>query len=179
MALNQILGSIGESVIKTPLAKKAVSAGTGLLGGGKALDSVSVSDGLLGSLGFAKKTSAKKTTTDFWSIALSTQKKFDQDKDGHLTDNEVEQALKRRDLSADQKAALETLRGKQEDLEELSNDEFGDENDGTTGKDLQALKNGKSQNARLMVEQFKIERGLLAYFLAPNQFRVFVNALIQ
>jgi hypothetical protein len=173
MAWNGILGSIGESVIKTPLAKSAAKAGTALLGGGgvKVRDNVSVSGGLLGIAGFTSSlatSKAGKGKPDFWSLALSAQTKFDQDKDGHLTDDEVEKALGRKNLPIDQKATLETLRGKQDGLEELHNDEFGDENDGTTREDLLAMKNSKSQDARLMAEQFGVEKGLAADKKKPS-----------
>lgn len=167
MAMNMIFGAIREGVVSTPLATKTVTAGISSTGRGGGSDVVSVAKGLLG---FGKTgAQKKKAPTDFWSLAISAQKTFDADKDGHLTDNEVEKALKRRDITADQKAALETLRGKQSTLEEASNDELGDENDGITQNDLKAARNSNSQDARLITEQFKMEKGLTTDSTRPNR----------
>lgn len=175
MAINGILGTIGGNLLDKPV-RSVLNTATDLMGGGgsKTLDKVSVSGSLLGAVGLKSNSGTsrpKKPVTDFWSLALSAQKQFDQNKDGHLTDNEVEKALRRRDLTVDQKATLETLRCKQEILEELSNDELGDENDGTTRKDLLSMKNSKSQDACLLVEQFQLEKSLAGDSKRPKASR--------
>jgi hypothetical protein len=58
---------------------------------------------------------------------------LDSDKDGHLTGEEIEDGMDKEKLR-DSAAYLSRSMG---DLEELSNDEWGDENDGVTLKDLQ------------------------------------------
>lgn len=63
-------------------------------------------------------------------------KKIDTDSDEYLTKSEIEKALERTDLTADERVSLEFLRNNVDDLEEASNDEWGDENDGITKDDL-------------------------------------------
>lgn len=63
-------------------------------------------------------------------------KKVDTDNDDYLTKSEIEKALERTDLTKDERTSLEFLRDNVDDLEEASNDEFGDENDGITKADL-------------------------------------------
>jgi len=63
-------------------------------------------------------------------------KKVDTDSDDYLTKSEIEKALERTDLTANERTSLEFLRDNVDDLEEASNDEFGDENDGITKDDL-------------------------------------------
>ncbi len=63
-------------------------------------------------------------------------KKVDTDSDDYLTKSEIEKALERTDLTKDERVSLEFLRDNVDDLEEASNDEFGDENDGITKADL-------------------------------------------
>ncbi len=63
-------------------------------------------------------------------------KKVDADSDDYLTKSEIEKALERNDLTKDERTSLEFLRDNVDDLEEASNDELGDENDGITKDDL-------------------------------------------
>lgn len=93
-----------------------------------------------------------------------TQMRFsswDGDRDGHLTEQEVEGALRNnRDLSVEDRATLETLRGRQSELEEASNDEWFDEDDGFTRADLDAFRNAGDGEAARLGEQYGIEHGL-------------------
>lgn len=57
--------------------------------------------------------------------------------DGYLSEEELDAAMTRPDLTLEQSAALVTLRRLREDLEELSNDEWFDENSGITMADLE------------------------------------------
>jgi hypothetical protein len=95
-----------------------------------------------------------------WSTAKSKFGAWDEDRNGHLTNNEIEIALKSKNLSINEKAALETLRGGQSQLEESNNDEWGNENGGTTLKDLDAFRTAGDGEARRLQEQFGIELGL-------------------
>ena len=95
-----------------------------------------------------------------WDTARAKFGGWDKDGDGHLTNREVETALKRKNLSTNEKAALETFRGRQSQLEEANNDEWLDENDGTTLKDLEKFRTAGDGEAQRLQEQFRIERGL-------------------
>ncbi len=68
-------------------------------------------------------------------------KKIDTDSDEYLTKSEISKALERTDLTANERTSLEFLRDNVDDLEEANNDEFGDENDGITKKDLEEYGN--------------------------------------
>lgn len=63
-------------------------------------------------------------------------KKIDTDSDEYLTKSEIKKALERTDLTEDERVSLEFLKDNVDDLEEASNDEWGDENDGITKDDL-------------------------------------------
>jgi hypothetical protein len=101
-----------------------------------------------------------KRATSLSDALKKNWKTFDADGDGHLTEAEVKKSLGGKELSPDEKAALSTLRGRQDQVESGHNDEFGIENDGMTRKDISAFDTGKSQDAKIIQEQFKIEQGL-------------------
>jgi Ca2+-binding EF-hand superfamily protein len=65
-------------------------------------------------------------------------KKVDTDSDDYLTKSEIRKALERTDLTQDERTSLEFLRDNVDDIEEASNDELGDENDGITKDDLKS-----------------------------------------
>lgn len=69
---------------------------------------------------------------------------IDSDKDGFLSGQELnDYGLSKADsLSAAQKASLDYLKDKRSYIEEESNDEWGDENDGITRNDLKAARKG-------------------------------------
>lgn len=95
-----------------------------------------------------------------WSTARAKFGSWDGDRNGHLTNTEIETALKRQNLGVNERSALETFRGRQNQLEESSNDEWGDENNGTTLKDLNAFRTAGDGEAQRLQEQFRIEQGL-------------------
>lgn len=75
--------------------------------------------------------------TDFLENAKKMYDRIDSDRDGFLTDAELEMALRQPCLTADDRKTIEILRKRLDSLEELSNDERGDEDDGITRDDLQ------------------------------------------
>lgn len=86
----------------------------------------------------------------------------DADGDGHLTDAEIAAGAGNRDLSPDARAALGALRGRQGAVEEYSNDEWLDENNGITTGDLGELQGNQSLDAQRIREEFGANRDLLA-----------------
>lgn len=64
---------------------------------------------------------------------------WDKDRDGRLSDGEVDKAIMDSKNKGADAAALATLKEKRDDLEEVANDELGDENDGVSRKDLEEL----------------------------------------
>lgn len=60
--------------------------------------------------------------------------------DGYLSSDELDAAMTNPDLTLEQSAALVTLRRLQADLEELSNDEYFDEDSGVTLADLEVYR---------------------------------------
>lgn len=66
--------------------------------------------------------------------------RVDADKDGFLSNDEFETALKDSCLQGEDRKAIEILQKRQDEIEELSNDELGDENDGITRADLKEFR---------------------------------------
>jgi len=60
--------------------------------------------------------------------------------DGFLSSDDLDRAMRNPDLTLEQSAALVTMRRLQDELEELSNDEWFDENSGITMADLEAYR---------------------------------------
>ena len=75
---------------------------------------------------------------------------LDSNGDGWISAEDLQQALKSKLFTAEQKMMLSHLQAHIEDLEELSNDEWGDENDGITLKDLQELVAHADENQHLL-----------------------------
>ena len=121
------------------------------------------------------RTQTNQTSADqnLWSTARNRFGSWDQDRNGHLTNREVESALRSRNLSVNERAALQTLRGRQSELQRANNDEWGFENDGATLRDLRAFRNAGDGEAGRLDEQFRIERGLA---LEPQSVRDRVRA---
>ncbi len=65
--------------------------------------------------------------------------KIDADGDGHMSSDELDKYLEDKNLTGEDRKAVEILKKRQDNIEGLSDDEFGPENDGITKKDLQAL----------------------------------------
>lgn len=78
-----------------------------------------------------------RTPTGFSSRARALFGRIDRDRDGHLSAEEIDRAMVDPTLTADDAAVVAALKAMREDLEELSNDEIGDENDGVTLADLE------------------------------------------
>lgn len=102
--------------------------------------------------------SANVTAPSLWNTARSRFGSWDGDHNGFLTDGEVEGRLRTDGLSAEEKAALETFRGRQSGLQKAHRDEFLWERKGTTLEDLDAYR--ASSEGRRLEEQFRIEHGL-------------------
>lgn len=66
---------------------------------------------------------------------------LDKDKDGHLSEEDLDEALKDEDLTERDREMIEALRARIDEIEDASNDELGFENDGMTKKDLRAFEN--------------------------------------
>jgi hypothetical protein len=145
-----------QAPVKTQASKKT---------GPKSTDSTALSSEAKnsGGAGASKSEDASRVdsiTQGLWDTASIGFNGWDANKDKFLTNNEIERALKNKNLSPEKKAALETLRGRQSQLEEKHNDEYLDENNGISRDDLRATRNEKSQDTRIMEEQYKIEHGL-------------------
>lgn len=96
-----------------------------------------------------------------WSTARNKFSNWDADRNGFLTNSELETALEKSPgMPIDEKAALETLRGRQGELQKAHNDEYFFENDGITLRDLSAFQSAADGEAERLEEQFAIERGL-------------------
>ena len=72
---------------------------------------------------------------------------IDKDHDGSMSKDELAAAKKDMSLNAGETAALDILIKTQDDLAKLSNDEFGDEDNGVTGDDLNQFGNVIEQRA--------------------------------
>src|SRR5262249_46635538 len=62
--------------------------------------------------------------------------RLDKDKDGFVSKDEIDRAMKDPDYKGKDAQMLAVLKDKREDLEKLSNDEVGRENSGITRKDM-------------------------------------------
>lgn len=98
---------------------------------------------------------------ELWSVAQGSFAAWDKDGNGHLTDIEIEGALKNPHLTHSEKATLETLRGRQSKLQKYSNDEWFRERSGTTVKDLITFQNAGDGEALRLEEQYSVERALI------------------
>ncbi len=114
--------------------------------------------------GATQKTQQNGETTETRGTLLESSKKgfkgWDGDGDGYLTKTEIEKSLQNKNLSPEDKAALETLRGRQQQIESYSNDEYGSEKSGMTLKDLEEFQKNGKQDAKLAEEQYRIEHEL-------------------
>lgn len=82
--------------------------------------------------------------TDWSRRIRSNFARWDTDHDGWLSMPEVNAHLRNPAITGPDAAALSALHKKLHDLEELSNDELGDENDGVTLDDLTAYERGRT-----------------------------------
>lgn len=102
----------------------------------------------------------RNPSSSLWDTASSGYGGWDCDHNGYLTEKEIEKALKSENLTSEQKAALETLRGRQSQLEEMHNDEYGDENNGVSRADLTAMRDARNQDTAIMETQYQLEHEL-------------------
>jgi hypothetical protein len=80
---------------------------------------------------------AEKTPDDFATHAAAMFPSIDKDGDGYLSEEDIDNAMMREDLSAEDAAAVAMMKRYRGNIEELSNDEFGDEDDGVTPQDIE------------------------------------------
>ncbi|HEY9870229.1 MAG TPA: C2 family cysteine protease [Candidatus Obscuribacterales bacterium] len=83
--------------------------------------------------------------------------RLDKDKDGFVSEYEIDRAMKDSDYKGKDAQLVTLLKSKREELEELSNDENFDEDDGVTRKDIRELtklakKQEKSEDEQELVE---------------------------
>jgi hypothetical protein len=76
------------------------------------------------------------------SIARTNFNSWDLNNDGYVGKKETDSLLLNRNIKGEQAAAVAALHKYLEELEELSNDEWGDENDGLTLSDLRQVEKG-------------------------------------
>lgn len=76
-------------------------------------------------------------TAKDWLKTEENFKKVDKDADGFISGDELQTAAAEPNLSEQDKKVLEFLKAKRSEIEEASNDETGDENDGITAKDME------------------------------------------
>ncbi|MBX3076678.1 hypothetical protein KF913_22400 [Candidatus Obscuribacterales bacterium] len=87
------------------------------------------------------------TSEDFSKEALRLFDTIDGDKDGHLSDKELADAVQSDKFTGKDAQVVAALYAGRDELEELSNDEYGDENDGPTKKDLEAFETLRKTDA--------------------------------
>src|SRR5689334_6857881 len=75
----------------------------------------------------------------FVERAKAVLDQVDTDNDGFASESELDAARSSRDYSGHDAAAVEVMFRHRSDIEEVSNDEFGDEDDGVTAADLDAM----------------------------------------
>lgn len=81
---------------------------------------------------------AAANPTSFSRQVRSNFSTWDKNSDGYLSRPELDQLLQDPSITGDQAAAVSALRSRLDHLEEGSNDEVGDENDGVTLRDIAA-----------------------------------------
>lgn len=77
-----------------------------------------------------------RTASEFLENAKNMFDRIDSDRDGFLTEEELDMALRQPCLTSDERKTIQILRKRLDSFEELSNDESGDEDDGITRDDL-------------------------------------------
>ena len=94
---------------------------------------------MVGSVGAGKGATSEgaRTATDFSSVARRVFSRIDTDKDGYLSEAEIDAAMVDRSFRGEDAAVVATLKELRAELEELADDEWGDENSGVTMKDLE------------------------------------------
>lgn len=93
--------------------------------------------------GKEKTPAAAPPTTDWTRVVRANFKDFDKDGDGWIEHHEVAAMMKDPSVKGEKAAAVAGLHRAIEEIEELSNDETGDENDGVTLADITAYERAK------------------------------------
>ncbi|HEY9869186.1 MAG TPA: C2 family cysteine protease [Candidatus Obscuribacterales bacterium] len=73
-----------------------------------------------------------------WTVGLQSFDQIDVNRDGHMSASELDTAAQNPAATGDFRLTVRQMRERISDIEEASNDELGDENDGITRADLQA-----------------------------------------
>lgn len=89
---------------------------------------------------------------DFAKESARVFDKIDKDGDGYLSESELAAAVQSEDFKGRDAQVVAALYRNQDDIEELSNDEIGDENDGITKKDLEKLDEIQKNNAKELAQ---------------------------
>ncbi len=89
-----------------------------------------------GARGEENDPAAAPTPTDFSTRAQGMFSGMDTDSDGHLSADDIDRAMLDPNLSPEDASTVATMKSLREELEELSNDEWGDEDDGITLEDI-------------------------------------------
>ncbi|ODT63459.1 hypothetical protein ABS71_14275 [bacterium SCN 62-11] len=106
-------------------------------------------------------TLSRESQEGLWDTANRRFDNWDADHNGQITNQEVQGALRNGSpLTTSERATLETLRNRQDELQAAHNDHWGLESGGFTRNDLQAYRNAGDGEAARLEEQFNIERGL-------------------
>jgi hypothetical protein len=95
-----------------------------------------------GGVGAARQPAPQPTPSGWAALARSRFKAWDRDGDGYISRAEANALLLDPRLTGDEAAAVAALHKTVEDLQKLSNDELGPENDGLTLADLNAYARG-------------------------------------
>lgn len=86
--------------------------------------------------GTGEAASSKLTPEDLKRLFDKNLCRLDADGDGFVSESEVDAAMKDKSFTGQDAQLVAVLKKHQDDLEELSNDETGDENDGVTAADI-------------------------------------------
>ena len=95
-------------------------------------------------------------TTTANKIKEFTNRNFtvlDRDHDGYIAADELTASLRSSRWTADERSTISAMASRICDIEEVSNDEWGDENDGITRADMAAWHGGENQELITLVDQ--------------------------
>jgi YD repeat-containing protein len=103
----------------------------------------------------------KLTSAELEQVFDDNFDRLDRDKDGFVSQGEIDHAMKDPDYKGKDAQLLVVLKGNREELEELSDDENFDENDGVTRKDMAKLaelakKEDKTPDEQKLVKEIDI-----------------------
>ena len=113
------------------------------------------------------ETQKSNPNATFLDVLSDSFDQFDIDNDGHISDTEIDENLSKAGITADQKASLETLKEFNSDLEEYSNDEYLDENDGVTKADLDKFSQTYDEDRQEVDRDFRVEQARAEINISP------------